>query len=133
MPVGPVVSFPDSADLGTSPPNPNASIHASEPAAAEAAAGGIAPRVVVSAMPSTVSLAGAVSAEEAGWGGNRGVGEGSAMRARVGGGMTAKQRARSVALSVACRRCLSCDTLYDLVRWWWWGGWGWWWWCSSWS
>lgn len=32
------------------------------------------------------------------------------------GSMTAKERARSLALSQNCRRCLSCETLYDLVR-----------------
>ena len=31
------------------------------------------------------------------------------------GGMTAKDRARSLALSPNCRRCLSCEKLYDLV------------------
>lgn len=122
MPVGPAVSFPDSADLTSSPP----SLDANELAAVAAAAPGeTSPGAAASALPSTVSLAGAVSAEEGGWGGNGGVGsagvggEPVAARARVGGGggMTAKERARSVALSVACRRCLSCQMLYDLVRW----------------
>lgn len=31
------------------------------------------------------------------------------------GSMTAKERAKSLALSADCRRCLSCETLYDLV------------------
>ena len=118
MPVGPAVSFPDIADLASSPP----SLDASQVAVAAAGAdvpGDTSPGAEAPSMPSTAAL----SAEEAGWGGNGGVvaagvgREPVAGRSGGGGGMTAKERARNVALSVACRRCLSCQMLYDLVSW----------------
>lgn len=40
---------------------------------------------------------------------------GDALEGVAIGSMTAKERVRSLALSQNCRRCLSCETLYDLV------------------
>lgn len=109
MPVGPVVAFPDSgADAsneegGPLPLSLTASLSPIDREAPEATSG----------SPSSATAAEEGGDAEVG-GGDRGV---VGMVARVRGSrMTAKERSRSVALSPGCRRCLNCETLYDLVR-----------------
>lgn len=103
MPVGPVAAFPDSGAVamneegGPLPLSLTESLSPIDREAAEATSG----------SPSS-----AAAAEEGG--DNAGVGGGDGEVEVVG--MTAKERSRSVALSPGCRRCLNCETLYDLVR-----------------
>lgn len=101
MPVGPVAAFPDSgADAineegGPLPLSLTASLAPMDRETLEATSGSPSP---------------AAAAEE---GGDAEVVGVAGVR---GSRMTAKERSRSVALSPGCRRCLNCETLYDLVR-----------------
>lgn len=125
MPVGPAVNFADSTSTtATASPAPPGA--AGEAAVVPTPAEGLPEAATTPSAPDIAAAAGTAAGEggvdvvgddasEAEGVGSDVLGGGDVGGGVSGGGMTAKERSRSVALSPGCRRCLSCEMLYDLV------------------